>query len=77
MSKRHFDLAPVSGRTLERLSSLQRAHMLTLGFKQVVPDDPLCSLVQRGFSERARQSGSTKKVVDRVFFNGIFYLTTN
>src|SRR5215471_1345535 len=43
MSKRHFDLAPLLGRTLERLSSLQRPHMLTFGFKQVARDDPLCS----------------------------------
>ena len=43
MSERHFDLAPLLGRTLERLGSLQRAHMLAFGFKQVARDDPLCA----------------------------------
>ena len=43
MSERHFDLAPLLGRTLERLGSLQRAHMLAFGFKQVAGDDPLGS----------------------------------
>src|SRR5215472_8794447 len=44
MGKCHFDLAPLPGRALKSLGSLQPSRMLAFGFEQIASDDPLCSL---------------------------------
>jgi len=41
MGKQHFDLSPLSGRTLEGFGAPECAHVLAFSLEQVARDDPL------------------------------------
>src|SRR5215831_14063394 len=43
MVERHFDLAPLTGGTLEGFGALERAHLLAFGLEDVARDDPFFS----------------------------------